>query len=74
MPQQRHILAATVAAYIAIVLALFTFAHPEAQGQRSRDPVLRNADKLIAEGRHVFRFDTFRLPPLAFNALCVIQR
>jgi hypothetical protein len=59
MPQQRHILAGTIAACIAIVLALSTFSHPEAQGQRSRDPVLQNADKLIAEGRHVFRFDTF---------------
>jgi hypothetical protein len=57
--QQRHILAGTVAACIAIVLAFFTFVHPEAQGQRSRDPVLQNADQLIAEGRHVFRFDTF---------------
>ena len=59
MSQQRHILAGTVAACIAIVLAFFTFVHPEAQGQRSRDPVLLNTDKLIAEGRHVFRFDTF---------------
>jgi hypothetical protein len=47
------------AAIVLGVLVLFQSFPSKGQGQSARDPILQNAQKMIAEGRQTFRFDTF---------------